>query len=63
MGRTFRTRYNEHTREIRTSGQSSKFAQHILNTAHNYDIMDKSHGNTTYLKKRTNVKHIKFLYM
>jgi hypothetical protein len=41
-GRTFRTRYNEHIREIQTNGKTSKYAQHILNTTHNYDAMHKA---------------------
>jgi hypothetical protein len=40
-GHTFRTRYNEHIREIQTNGKTSKYAQHILNTTHNYDTMQK----------------------
>jgi hypothetical protein len=27
---------------MQTNGQSSKFAQHILNTAHNYSTMDQT---------------------
>jgi hypothetical protein len=42
MGRTFRARYNKHIREIQTNGKSSKFAQHILNTTHNYDTKEKT---------------------
>jgi hypothetical protein len=38
-GRTFRTRYNKHMREIQTNLQSSKFGQHILDTVYNYDTM------------------------
>jgi hypothetical protein len=39
-GRTFRTRYNEHI-ETQTNGESSKYAQHILDTTHNYDTMEE----------------------
>jgi hypothetical protein len=39
-GCTFRTRYKEHIREIKTNGQKSKFAQHILDTTHNYDTIE-----------------------
>jgi hypothetical protein len=39
-GRTFRTRYKEHIREIKTNGQKSKFAQNILDTTHNYDTIE-----------------------
>jgi hypothetical protein len=41
-GRAFRTRCNEHIREIRTNGRSSEFAQHMLNTAHNYSTTDQT---------------------
>jgi hypothetical protein len=40
--RTFRTRYKEHIREIKTNGQKSKFAQHILDTTHNYDTIEQT---------------------
>jgi hypothetical protein len=36
-GRAFRTRYKEHIIEIQTNGRTSNYAQHILNTTHNYD--------------------------
>jgi hypothetical protein len=39
-GRTFRLRYREDINAIRTNKQNSKFAQHILETRHNYDTMD-----------------------
>jgi hypothetical protein len=42
VGQTFRTRYNGHIREIQTNGKCSKFAQHILDTTYNYDIMEKT---------------------
>jgi hypothetical protein len=35
---TFRTRHKGHVREIKMNGQRSKFAQHILVTAHNHTI-------------------------
>jgi hypothetical protein len=41
-GCTFRTRYKEHTRELKTNGQKSKYAQHILDTIHNYDTVEKT---------------------
>jgi hypothetical protein len=40
-GRTFKVRYREHINAIRTNRQNSKFAQHILETEHNYDTMDQ----------------------
>jgi hypothetical protein len=33
-GRPFKTRYNEHIREIKNNGENSKFALHIQNTGH-----------------------------
>jgi hypothetical protein len=41
-GHTFRIRYNEHIREIRTNGKSSKFVQHILDTTHNYNTIERT---------------------
>jgi hypothetical protein len=41
-GRTFRTRYKEHIRGIKTNGQKSKFGQHILDATHNYDTIEKT---------------------
>jgi hypothetical protein len=38
----FQTRYKEHIREIKTNGQKSKYAQHILYTTHNYDKAEKT---------------------
>jgi hypothetical protein len=40
-GRTFKLRYKEHINAIRTNKQNSKYAQHILETRHNYDTMDQ----------------------
>jgi hypothetical protein len=39
-GRTFRSRYKEHIREIKPNGSTSKYAQHVLDTAHNYDDIE-----------------------
>jgi hypothetical protein len=41
-GRRFRIRYNEHIRDIQTIDKSSKFAQDIIGTMHNYDTMGKT---------------------
>jgi hypothetical protein len=41
-GRTFRTGYKVHTRDITTNGNNSKHAQHILDTTHNYDNIDET---------------------
>jgi hypothetical protein len=40
-GQTFKTRYKEHIRDIKNNGQYSKFAQHIIETRHEYDAIDK----------------------
>jgi hypothetical protein len=37
-GRTFKTRFKEHVRDIRNNGQNSKFAQHILDTGRKFYI-------------------------
>jgi hypothetical protein len=41
-GCTFKVRFKEHIHDIRNNGQSSKFAQHILDTPHEYDTIDKT---------------------
>jgi hypothetical protein len=41
-GRTFKIRFKEHIRDIRNNGQSSKFAQHILDTTHEYDNIENT---------------------
>jgi hypothetical protein len=41
-GRTFETRFKELVRDIRNNGQNSRFAQHILNTTHEYETMEKT---------------------
>jgi hypothetical protein len=41
-GRTFKTRYKEHIRDIKKSGQYSKFAQHITETEHEYGMIEKT---------------------
>jgi hypothetical protein len=38
-GRTFRTRFKEHIHDIKNSRPHSKYAQHILNTGHEFDLM------------------------
>jgi hypothetical protein len=45
-GRTFRTRYKEHIREIKTNDQSSKFAQRTLDTTHNHDTAENQENTT-----------------
>jgi predicted GIY-YIG superfamily endonuclease len=40
--RTFETRFKEHIRDIRNNGQSSRFAQHILDTGHEYETIEKT---------------------
>jgi hypothetical protein len=41
-GRIFRIRFKEHVRDIRNNGQSSKFAQHILDTTHDYGTVENT---------------------
>jgi hypothetical protein len=38
----FQTRFKEHIRDIKNNGQNSKFAQHILDTRHDYRIMEET---------------------
>jgi hypothetical protein len=47
-GRTFRTRYNEHIREIKTNGETSKYAQHLLDTPHDYEQNKRNNENFTH---------------
>jgi hypothetical protein len=41
-GRTLKTRYKEHIRDIKNDGQYSKFGQHITDTGHEYDTMENT---------------------
>jgi predicted GIY-YIG superfamily endonuclease len=41
-GRKFETRFKEHIRDIRNNGQNSRFAQHILDTGHEYETIEKT---------------------
>jgi hypothetical protein len=41
-GRTFEVRFKEHIRDITNNGQSSKFAQYILDTTHEYDNIENT---------------------
>jgi hypothetical protein len=41
-GRTFKTRFKEHIRNIKNNGQNSKFAQHIVDTTHEYQTVDQT---------------------
>ena len=41
-GHTFNIRYKEHIRDIKNNGQNSKFAQHILDTTHDYSTIDRT---------------------
>jgi hypothetical protein len=41
-GRNFRTRFREHIQAIRNNKPNSKFAQHILDTQHTYDTIEKT---------------------
>jgi hypothetical protein len=40
-GRAFKTRYEDHIRDIKNIGQCSKFAQHIIEAGHEYDTIEK----------------------
>jgi hypothetical protein len=39
---TFKVRFKEHISDIRNNGQSSKFAQHILDTTHEYGNIENT---------------------
>lgn len=39
-GRTFNIRFKEHIHDIKNNGQNSKFAQHILDTMHDYNTIE-----------------------
>jgi hypothetical protein len=41
-GRNFRTYFNEHIQAIKTNKPNSKFAQHVIDTQHTYDIIEKT---------------------
>jgi hypothetical protein len=40
MGRSFKTRFQEHLRDFRYNNQKSKFAQHLLDKQHSMDKME-----------------------
>jgi hypothetical protein len=41
-GRTFRTRNKDYIRGIKRNGNTSEYAQHILDTAHNYESIEET---------------------
>jgi hypothetical protein len=41
MGRSLKTRYKEHLRSIKNNKDDSAFAQHTLNTGHQYGPMEQ----------------------
>jgi hypothetical protein len=41
-GRTFKAKYKEHIRDIKNNGQYSKFAQHVVETGHQYGNMEET---------------------
>jgi hypothetical protein len=41
-GHTFKTRFKEHVRDTKNNGQYSKFAQHIIDTGHEYDTIERT---------------------
>jgi hypothetical protein len=49
MGHTFKGQYREHIQAIRTNRQTSKYAEHILDTGHAHNT----------IKETTEVLHIK----
>jgi hypothetical protein len=50
-GRTFRTRFKEHIRDIKNNGQNSKFAQYIFDTKHENKTSEKTMKNLHIEKK------------
>jgi hypothetical protein len=41
-GRTFKIRFKEHVRDIRNNGHNSRFAQHRVDTTHEYRTIDQT---------------------
>jgi hypothetical protein len=54
----FKTRFKEHIRDVKNSGQNSKFAQKILYTKHEYEIMEKTMKKPTYRKARSDAGYL-----
>jgi hypothetical protein len=51
--RTFKTRYKEHMQAIRTNKQTSKYAQHILDSVHKYNTIQET-MEVLHIEKRVN---------
>jgi hypothetical protein len=41
-GRNFRAHFKEHLQVMQTNKSNSKFAQHVLDTQHTYDTVEKT---------------------
>jgi uncharacterized protein (DUF1499 family) len=41
-GQAFKTRYKEHIKDIKNNGQCSKFVQHIMETGHECNTIEKT---------------------
>jgi hypothetical protein len=41
-GRTFKIRFKEQIRNIKNNGQNSKFAQHVVDTTHEYGTINQT---------------------
>lgn len=51
MGQTFETRFKEHARDIKNNGPYSKIGQHIIDSGHECDAMEKAMG-TLHIEKK-----------
>jgi hypothetical protein len=65
-GRTFKTRFKEYIRVIKINGQNSKFVQHILDTKHEFETIEKTIKRTksryTLKKDFTYMKSVSRIY-
>jgi hypothetical protein len=60
----FEIRFKEHIRDIKNNRQNSKFAQHIVDTTHEYRTIDQKMENLHIVKKDENWISTKdFIYM
>jgi hypothetical protein len=62
-GRNFRTRFKEHIQAIRTHKQSSKFAQHVLDTQHTYGTMEETMDILQFGKKGAQLNTLERFYI
>jgi hypothetical protein len=56
--RTFKTRFKEHIRDIKYKGQNCKFAQHMLDTKHEYQTMEKAMI-LLHIEQKGQISHIR----